>query len=342
MKKTLFPLLLLLLLFGCDFDKLPGKDPPPPPLPNDADFIALSGTRLKTFRMTPDPTQLELPVTVTFSGSFSDTVSFDYEEPTLISGGPNNGQPSGSFHWEAETYYTTFTNKLSTTVPLSVIFYPSDYIASFSGRINYLEYGYRNAPWRGRYFLRTASVTFVRPYSNYITNINPDYLDYELESFICDSYIVPENGYIADKNYFRIHNFRMANIVVSGEITSLEPIEPNMPYNLQFAGWYNIPLTIEPFDYTLFYRQVSRDFYLYRSISITFDPNIKVFGWQAHDGNISEIIDRFEFDPDTNTLTAYFKEYLDNTLGDVFSFFIIAEDGSVTTKTISIGHGNLN
>jgi len=305
MKKILFPILLIILLSACDFDKLPGNDPPLLLLPNNADFIALSGTRLKTFRWTPEPTQLEFPVTVTFSG---------------------NGLGLASDLLTSQ-HYVSFTNKFTVTVPLSVICFPSNYIASFSGRFHYNDFN--QDPF---YMLGNMNLSVQKPYSEYIPAVNPDYLEYEIEAFTCDSYIIPEKGYIADKNAFRIHNYTFSQCIVSeAQAAAL--------FNLNF-WFYPCALSLEPFSYTFFYRQVSRDFYLYRSISITFAPDVEVFGWQAHDGNISEIIDRFEFDPETNTLTAYFKDYLDNTLGDVFSFYVIAEDGSVKTKTISIGYAS--
>jgi len=331
MKKTLFPLLLILILSGCDFDKLPGINTQSA-LPDNADFIALKGTRLKTFRMTPDPTQLEVPVTVHFSGTGTGVDS----EPIYTS------DPGGQ-HLSGWHYVTSgFTNSLSTTVPLAVILFPSDYIASFSGGIAYDWHEFTGFSGASR-FLRSVAVTFNNLYSDFFQPINPDYLDYEPEVFTCDSYIVPENEYLADNNYFRIHNIRVQNISVSAAQLKKGNFPPP-PYNYYYdTTYYFVDLSIAPFDYTVFYRQVSRGFYLYRSISVTFAPDIEVFGWQAHDGNISEIVDRFEFDPDTNTLTAYFKEYLDNTLGDVFSFYIIAEDGSVKLKTVSIGrNGNIN
>lgn len=306
MKKTLYSLLLLLLLSGCDFDKLPGPPPPPPPPPKDADFISLTGTRLKTFMMKPDASQMELPVTISLTGhgSYSEQVNHPVQT------GPESWE--NHYVWEDFSY----TESVTTTVPLNVACYPSDYIASF--RTALLERSLSGTPTFYHHYL--VSRTFNRQYSEVVPTVNPDYEEFDEESFSCDSYIVPEKGYAEDKNFFIIKNF---------QFPSLTPL----------VGLNNTtPLSSGAFSYTFFYRKVSREFFLYRSISITFAPSIEVFGWQGHDGNVSEIIDRFEFDPETNTLTAFFKDYFDNTLGDAFSFFIIAEDGSVKTKTVSIGY----
>jgi hypothetical protein len=102
---------------------------------------------------------------------------------------------------------------------------------------------------------------------------------------------------------------------------------------LAASSYRHLALTASPYAQVVFRPSESRDFFLYRSVSVSYAPEIAVIGWQG-----GPLVDRFVFDEASNTLTAYLKEYMNHTPGDVFFFYIIADNGSVHKKTVSIGN----
>ena len=262
----------------------------------DADFISLKGERLKTFNMIPDSSQLDLLHIFDFTG----TVSF-------ISYGSSN-----------VTAYST--NSITTTLPLKAFFAPENYTAIFSGFI-----ASNNAA--GNPLREFSNRSF--PSSQFINKLNQNYFYYESsesEQFNSNSYVLPGKGYDVDRNYIEFKNVTYPSL-------SLSSSQCQTISNLTAGAYsyHHTTLSTEPFYHLHAFRQVSRDFYLYRSVSITFDPAIELLGWQG-----SAIIDRFTMDTKTNTLTAVFKAYTSSTLGEAFSFYIVAENGAVIRKAVSI------
>jgi len=279
----------------------------------DANFIKLTGTRLKTFYLTPDVSQLEImpPVSIDFSGE-----SHYYRYSSILN------QPG---------YYDTFpfSSMINLVLPSPKALYNvGDSKGTFSGTLP-------STATVSYYLSASAANTNISdvtlPLSEYIPNKSVVIKNtFEMESFEFDSYILPENGYIADKNYFEYLNIEYPAYTLTAQ-QSRSIASASFGYA---PGITHVKLESEPFVLSHVCRQVSRDFYLYRSISISFDPAVVLHGWNGP----SAIIDRFVMDTNTNTLTAVFKEYSAKFIGEVFSFFITAEDGSIIKKSVQIGN----
>jgi len=326
MKKLFYSLVfILVLLGGCDYEKLPGEEET---MPLDDEVISITGTRLKTFFLQPDTSQIKnTPISVTFTGNVCTFyTSSEYQS------GPNS--------WEMLNSPSTYTPVITYSGFLIDLFYPYDMVAELLTLQTWTASHYTthvfSSSWNYNTKIEVKKENPI-PFSFYDDAFF--YYTFEQENFICESYNIPEKGYKTDPNFFEFRSITFPAKTIKEEqaIAIFSPLPDNSSGTMVANKRYLFSdFVSNSFSLTLVCRALSRDFYLYRNISIQFAPSVSVFGWQAHDGNISELIDRFEFDEETNTLTAFFKEYMDNTLGDVFSFFIQKEDGSVESRTISI------
>jgi len=268
----------------------------------DADFISITGTRLKTYLITPDNYFLEKPYPLLFKGNV--TIS-GHTEPNIIDFG---------------------------YIPLKAFRSPSDYNILVSGQIftNFSTQQGATLPPFSNKTVNLADViraAITQEGGSVIYKTEPFFLDkeyFEQESFSSNSYNLPVTGYLADRNYFEYVTMTIPPYtILAAESRTISGITGNTHVNLY----------AEPFSDTVTLRQVSRDFYAYRSISVQFDPEIIIHGW-----NGSSIVDRFELNSETNTLTAFFRNYNARTTGEAFSFFIVAENGDVIRKAVTIGN----
>jgi hypothetical protein len=269
----------------------------PPLEQDDADFISLSGTRLKTFLMTPDPSRLEESRTVRLFAS--DSVAWEI--------------PSQGGGWA----YEPFTNWMEITFPLKALFGGSTVYAY--GEIFYFTITNGNT---NKYYS-----PFSRDSSSYISISASQPNRYESsvsENFNSGSYILPKTGrYEPDGS---VLEFRQGSSFISISASDSKSLS-----GLTAAGYHHISMT-QSFSQTIAYRQQeARDYYLYRSISVSFSPEYPIFGEKG-----GPLVDRLEYDEESNTLTAYLKTP-SNAPGEVFSFYIIADNGSVHKKSVSIG-----
>jgi len=322
MKKFLFVFLAALVLAagGCDFTYLPGS------LPSDADFISLSGTRLKTFYLTPDRSELEAK-SVSFSfrgGTFSYTTYTSSYEP------PNPGGPGGYYNNPSGTGY--FTNSFGISSSLAAFFFPeNNYAVSIGGQF-FLRNAYPPSnPFDSPFLSGLQTNSFSKEIlSSELLSLFPPLVFYEEvfeeEDFESGSFNLPEKGFLPDANYFEYRNLSYNLTISASQSASFSGV----------SGSHTDLSLSSPTQGVHTIRKTSKGFYLYRSVSVSYAPQIEIFGWQPVVPN-AHIIDFFELDKETNTLTAYMKDYQENTTGDIFSFFIIAEDGSYKQKFVRIG-----
>jgi hypothetical protein len=274
---------------------------------SDVDFISLSGTRLKTFLMVPEPSQIELPTVASLSGTGPTGTEIWYDS---MNGG---------------SYPVHSAHSVSVILPLKALFYPGRYDLTFSGNLvtrvvndNSTRVSFAGESFSGR--SRAFDLTVGQ---------NPEYESTETEPFNCESLILPETGYAADRNYFEYHRAEINNLYLSFSNSVMRDISgvggSYGSVDMSVSGSYS------SFQ-TLIFRQKSRDFFLYRTISISYAPDVTVIGWQG-----GPLVDYFEFDGETNTLTAHLKNYADNTRGEVFYFYVFVENGSLIRKSVGIG-----
>lgn len=226
-----------------------------------------------------------------------------------------------SFYRDATSGYNESffadTEKLSFSVPIRFLFFPQE----FSVLGSWYVISSSNYP--------TGSKTMVIP----IAGVNADYNSFEPELFNCDSYILPEKGYTANKNFFEYRqisfpSWSLTPAQFSG-ITGVTLLSEN--YNYSFPSGVNFKSVA--FDYVLTFRQVSREFYVYENITVSFNTDTPIVGFNK----INPVVDRLEFNESENTLTAYLDNYNEKITGIIFCLFVRSEDGAVHTKFISIG-----
>jgi len=258
---------------------------------NDVKIGLVKGTRLKTFTMVPEISQLESSVTVVFNGEYI------YNQKSV---NPSNGSTSNS---QGKT-----SCNITFSMPIKY-FFPSNYSVSANISAGYLQ---------GSYTLNTP-----------FPALSPlDYETTELENFICDSYILPENGYAADRNYLEFKAFTRP---VYSSTFNLPPYIYN-GFPTSYDDYYST-FTSSPVPYNVVFRQTSRNFYIYKTVSVSFNPSTPIVGFNK----VHEIVDRLDFDESSNTLTAYLKNYNALQKGLLFYVFIASEDGTPHTKFVSIG-----
>jgi len=146
------------------------------------------------------------------------------------------------------------------------------------------------------------------------------------ENFNNNIFILPINGYVVDRNFLE---FFLINIPVLTIPISLAQQIHN-PNNAR-----HVVLVTDASNINIPFRQVSRDFYIYRNISIQFAPEFVISGWAS---SLLNLVESFDLDSATNTLTANLVMYNERTTGEVFSFNVTTEGGQTHRKSISIGN----
>jgi len=260
----------------------------------DADFISLTGERLKTFTMDFDPTFDADPLIIEYSGT--------------------------SVYQYSQSQGTTFTNILTATIPFKALFIPDDHIVKYSGRI--CSGTSSSAQYRNFNVEKSLSLIINIPYFYPYDISEPD-------NFTCDSYSLPDKGYYADRNYIETKTAFINFPTIPGSLSlSISGLSGG---SSQYHTC-DLSTSSQAISLAIPFRQYSRDFYIYRSVSIAFDPVIDIVGWTGGD-----LVESFTFDEETNTLTAHLIDYSEKTLGEVFSLNIVVENGSVLRKVVKIG-----
>jgi len=281
----------------------------------DADFVSLTGTRLKTFRMTPDASWLESQRgPFKFSGSKSETIEAYSSKATR------------------SIAYSNYLSLEKDSPNLLQLYspggFPEDYTLPFT--ITYFFCYFRDSQYQNETDNITVSSNISPPFTAY----DLDYDRFDPEPFSSDSYIVPEKGYTADKNFLEYHYMAFPPKTVTGaQLRQIVIDNHGLTYVHEPRESYFCDVTLPGFSATAPCRQISKDYYLYRTISVSYDPAFEIIGWQG-----GPLVDRFTMDESTNTLTAHMKDYYDNTLGDIFSFYVISEDGLPHRKFVSVGY----
>jgi hypothetical protein len=284
-----------------------------PLLFTDADFLSLSGVREKTFYMVPDLSTVGELQTPSVSGTGTYTVS----------GYGSMGHPeSGSY-----SYICTFR----ISFPSRALFYPGTYTVSGSGSVHASVYNVGSnlsfSPTPTSFSGRSVSLSLNIPNNRNITT----YEYSEEEEFGSPSYSLPVSGYSADRNFLHLYSLTHTIALSSDQARTLSGIQNESGYN---GMTYPHPALSSSLLLTHPFRQQSRDFYRYRTISAAFDPAVQIIS--CYDNLDKKLIDRFEIDEETNTVTVFLKHYNVRTTGEIFYILIVAEDGSYHLKTVSI------
>ncbi|MDR2095368.1 MAG: hypothetical protein LBP76_07595 [Treponema sp.] len=295
MKKTI-PLFLVVVcgLMACGNATLYKDSGDPPYVPsNDADFLSFTGIRQETYYLWPDPVLHDDPISLSLSAQLSIYDSF-----------------SGTTQIRH--------NRANFTVPFKATIYPGYYTVSASGTIvvpGLLGGGIES--------------TYSNTKTIYLSGINTSVIEeYDVEeSFDSSSMVLPMNGYPVDA-YFLTFRTKIFNFSLDSQ-QFLDLATPHSPVSYDTL---HTAVSSSPFNRTDPYRLASREFYRYKSFTLTYPADARIFAPLPE-----AIVQTFSLDPDTHSLSVTLVEYNAPFSGKVLTYWIQAEDGTVREKIISIG-----
>ena len=85
-------------------------------------------------------------------------------------------------------------------------------------------------------------------------------------------------------------------------------------------------------DENILFKVVSRDFYQYKSITFAYPADVPITNLASS----SPVVENFNFNERTNTVTVTFKEYDGPYAGDIISYTIKSQDGKTVPRIICI------
>jgi hypothetical protein len=280
---------------------------------SDANFSSFTGTRQETYHIRPEPALDDIPITLTLRGE--------------------------KLFPAYNSYYGNLTlhNSVTFTVPFKALFIPGDYSAEFTGTL----------PLTAQYMWPSGDATFSSTVSFNntktlfldLSGLNPVVEEFNMpKTFNNTSYVLPLNGYPVDPY---ILEFRTKTYKAS--LTSEQFEQISKPHNT-LTGTPEPTIIWDTLEYHYFsaytddpgirtdpFRPVSRNFYRYQSFSLSFPAPAKIFGVTP-----ASIVSSFAIDDTERTLTVTLNYYNYAFSGEVISFWILAEDGNVRQKKITI------
>jgi len=269
------------------------------------EFLSLTGERLKAFYLEPDPL-----FTIPFS--FSGEVSHQWQERI-------GTDEFGNGVYQPRT--SSATNTIATTIQALALLRPSEHQAILNGTIQTRA--------------NNQNQFTANDFSGHITelsNILPSDLVNTREHNISEvfnnpSNVLPVTGYIANIDFVEFTSFHIPALTIPVNVVQQIHNPTNARHNIlnrSSSNHANIPL-----------RQVSRDFYIYRTISVQYEPHFVISAWAT---SFLNLVESFDFDPETNTLTANLIMYNERKTGEIFSYNITTETGVTQRNSISIGN----
>jgi len=304
--------LLSLLLTTCDTYVLSSPSYVPS---SDAGFISLVGERLEKYYWKMDPSSLNNSV--------------DLISPQVLGSYTQYSDDLwGNYVW------TSGYNQLTLYgVPIKCIFEPLYFPSlNYSGTIAARRESFMGLS--GSFSYSNALLTSPSP-SLYLNNTdcplnyNQTHEQYTVPvSFESNILSLPRTAYYANSQTET--KFKIYYVPISEDIFSTFPYSTSVGGGWSFLGVYPTEVicaaeTWEPYILS------SRNFFQYKYITITYEPNTPLSNFTPF-----PIIDTWYYDPYDNALTFIFNDYDDPYIGDVFSFSIQVENGSILKKTVSI------
>jgi hypothetical protein len=308
----------------------------------DADFTSLAGERYEKYVFVMEPGVLDKKIQLPSARVLADTgTRVQYQQ--VDTGGPVRD------YYYVVTRGILFYNTLALETTLRALVEGGSAHATGSAQAFYAYNAGNHSGFElvsGEY----RPVYDIRPFDKHVaypidaplaldagnTSFSPEYERYgAIAPFSSRSMTLPLSGsYSSAYSRYETRTFTVS--LSAGQfdaLYSLPAADPSPPQGYPAAAPSRRPtavsLSVETFER---YVLASRGFYQYKNFAVSYDPGVMVFAAYPQ-----EIVQSFHIDAGTSTLHVTLRDYDEPYAGRVITYWIMAEDGTVHEKTVSIG-----